>query len=1023
MLTARGMQQTMAKLRRFAETLYSRLFVPVGQAQNQRLYQTTTPLHQIPDESLFAPVGDLKRWGGEGVYGWFKAEYTVPEELDGKALYLYPRTESYEGTLWVNGSMHSNFAAKFVEGSHGNHYCNRITPAAKAGETFHFALECYAYHFMPGTQPLFDERFKDYTYPIGAMDVCVRDDEYMDFLFDLRTLLSLCAALPETAFRRVEVENALFKAHQVLYYDPDTCTQEAFRAGLRAAAPILKEQLSRVNASDAPFVGLIGHSHMDTAWLWPISETEKKCARTYANQLNLMEEYPEYKFVQSSAYHSDIIRRNNPELFERIQKAVAEGRYEPNGGVWVECDCNLTGGEYMIRHFLWGQRFTRKYFNYTSDCFWLPDTFGYSFAIPQIMKGCGVDYFLTTKMSWNDTNKFPYTSFWWQGMDGTKVLTHLNRIHAGPTPETLHEMTDGADAIRERNAAPLRLFSFGRGDGGGGPEFEMLEMARRLENLNGAPRTGYQTVSQFMHQLEETIYEPSTYAGEMYLELHRGTLTNQSQIKRNNRDCEIALHDLELATVMDAVKNGKAPDGEAIAPMMNELLVRQFHDILPGTCIHSVHEETRRVIGQNIEKARGMTAALFAPAKEDAIAVTNPLSFDRADTLHIPTDAEGVAGYESQPYTDVLGRKMLAVAGLKLPAFASRTLEKGESSPAASCFALDGSKLTTPFAEISFDENGFIASMVDSRTGRELVSGLPFNTFLMCEDLPANWDNWDIDADEEAKFAPCAKLLSREVVSCGAVELRIRSRYAISEKSFIEQDMVFDAASPLITFETVIDWQEEHRFLKTAFDTALLADGVRSEIQFGHIRRSNHRSTDVEKARFETCNHKFSDLSENSYGIALFNDSKYGLSVNEGSMRLSLHKGGILPDHLGDKGRHYCRYAILPHAQGFGAESVIQPAYAFNYQPVPGFAAEESFLRVDKANIIIEAVKPCEDAQNAYIVRLYEAAGDYTRAALSISHAVNAVHACNMLEEEQKQADPAQLVFRPFEIKTLKVCF
>ena len=1023
MLTARGMQQTIAKLKRFCDTLYARLFTPVGQAENQRLYQTTTPLHQIPDESLFAPVGDMKRWGGEGMYGWFKAEYTVPEELDGKALYLYPRTEAYEGTLWVNGGMHSNYAAKFVEGSHGNHYCNRITPAAKTGETFHFALECYAYHFMPGTQPLFDEAFKDYTYPIGAMDVCVRDDEYMEFLFDLRTLLSLVDALPETAFRRAEVENALFKAHQVLFYDPDTCSQEAFRAGLRAASPILKEQLSRVNASDAPWVGLIGHSHMDTAWLWPISETEKKCARTYANQLNLMEEYPEYKFVQSSAYHSDIIRRNNPDLFARIQKAVAEGRYEPNGGVWVECDCNLTGGEYMIRHFLWGQRFTRKYFGYTSDCFWLPDTFGYSFAIPQIMKGCGVDYFLTTKMSWNDTNKFPYTSFYWQGMDGTKVLTHLNRIHAGPSPETLHEMTDGADAIRERHAAPMRLFSFGRGDGGGGPEFEMLEMARRLKDLNGVPRTGYQTVSEFMHQLEENIHEPSTYAGEMYLELHRGTLTNQSQIKRNNRDCEIALHDLELATVMDAVRSYKPADGEAIAPMMNDLLVRQFHDILPGTCIHSVHEETRRVIESNIDKARGMTKALLAPADTDTIALTNPLSFDRSDTLHIETDAVGLENAIAQPYTDLFGKKMLAIGMVTLPAFGSVKLKKSEPAQEYCPFQLEGNHLSTPYLSITFDENGFISSMVDRRTMRELVSGLPFNTFLMCEDLPAAWDNWDIDADEEAKFAPCAKLLSREVVSVGPVEARIRSRYAISDKSFIEQDMVIDGQSPMVSFETIIDWQDDHRFLKTAFDTSLLADGVRSEIQFGHIRRSNHRSTDVEKARFETCNHKYSDLSETTYGVALLNDSKYGLSVNEGSMRLSLHKGGILPDHLGDKGRHYCRYAILPHASPFTAYSVIQPAYAFNYQPLAGFAREESFLTAGPYNIIIESVKPCEDTQNAYIVRMYESQGDYTQASLNLSHASYGVYECNMLEENPQKIDPSKLTFRPFEIKTIKVSY
>ncbi|MBQ2434244.1 MAG: alpha-mannosidase, partial [Clostridia bacterium] len=399
MLTVRGFEQTKKKLSRFADTLYARLFTPVGEAENLRLYETKVPLHEIPDDSLFAPVSGREKWGGEGVYGWFKAEYTVPEELDGKALYLYPRMGAYEGTLWVNGQMHSNYAAKFVEGSHGNHYCNRFTASAREGETFFFTLENYAFHDMPGTQPLFYERFETYLYPMGGMDICVRDDEAMEFLFDLRTLLSLEKALDDASFRKAEVQNAMYEAHLKLFYDPATCTKAQFTGGMNAASAVIKACLSKMNGEGAPFVGLIGHSHMDTAWLWPITETEKKCARTYANQLNLMEEYPEYKFIQSSAYHAEMIRRNNPELFSRIQKAVKDGRYEPNGGVWVECDCNLTGGEYMIRQFLWGQRFTRKYFDYTSDCFWLPDTFGYSFAIPQIMKGCGVDYFLTTKMA------------------------------------------------------------------------------------------------------------------------------------------------------------------------------------------------------------------------------------------------------------------------------------------------------------------------------------------------------------------------------------------------------------------------------------------------------------------------------------------------------------------------------------------------------------------------------------------------------------------------------------------------
>ena len=369
---------------------------------------------------------------------------------------------------------------------------------------------------------------------------------------------------------------------------------------------------------------------------------------------------------------------------------------------------------------------------------------------------------------------------------------------------------------------------------------------------------------------------------------------------------------------MDAVKRGAVADGADVAPLMNELLVRQFHDILPGTCIHSVHEETRRAIADTIAKAHEMTDKLLpGDGAANEVTLINPLSFERSDVLYIDARGEGADGYASQTFTDLDGKRRMAIAGVNLSAFGSakvRFTDKADS--AASAFKLDGDCLDTPFACITFNETGAIASMIDKRTGRELVDGLPFNTFVMAEDVSAAWDNWDIDADSEDKFAPVGKLLSREVVSCGAVEMRIRSKWAISEKSTIEQDMVVSAASPMIAFDTVMDWHEGHRFLKAAFDTALHCDGVRSEIQFGHMRRSNHRSTDVEKARFEICNHKYSDLSENSYGIALINDCKYGLSVNEGSMRLSLHKGGLRPDREGDMGRHVCRYANTAALRG-----------------------------------------------------------------------------------------------------------
>ena len=1038
MLAEKSINQTLTKLKRLESTLEKLLFQKVDEV-HVRFFQTSESLHQIPDEVKFGPLPDNGRWGGESQYGWFRGTFTVPAELDKKDLFLYPRIGGYEATLWVDGRIHSNYANKILVGSHGNHYCNRFAASAKAGAKVNIALEYYAFHDMPGTQPLTEESYADYTYPIGPVDVCIRDGELMEYLFDLKTLTTLAQALQEDSFRRADILYTLSKVHTILYYDPDKTTEAEFRSALLETHPLLKEQLQKKNGPTAPFVGLTGHSHMDTAWLWPISETVKKCARTYANQMNLMDEYPEYTFVQSSALHSDWIRAHYPELFERMQKRVAQGRYEPNGGVWVECDCNLTGGEYLLRQFLWGQKFTQKYFHYTADTFWLPDTFGYSYAIPQIMKGCGVKYFLTTKMAWNDTNRFPYTSFLWQGLDGTRVLTHLNLTHQGPDPSTLLEITSGGPAIKnpieEKMASHMRLFSYGKGDGGGGPEFEMIEMSRRLGDLEGVPRSGHTSVSSFMQRLESEIREPTLYAGELYLELHRGTLTNQHTIKRNNRLLEIALHNLELVTVRDAVFQSKPADGESIHPLMNTLLTNQFHDILPGTCIHSAHAQSIAETSLAIQNAREQAQQLLTgPDGNETATLLNTLSFERRDTVYLPArPGTHISGrYHQQRFVDLEGRDTLAVSGAVLPAFGSLTLrwEKGDPEEVQSPFRMEGDTLTTPFARIRFHENGAMASFVDLKTNRELVAGdgYAFNTFLVAEDLPAAWDNWDIDADLEDKFRASSRLISREVIALGPVEARIRSVYRITDNTAVTQDMVFSASSPLVVFDTVIDWQDSHRFLKAAFDTALLCDGVRNEIQFGYIRRSNHRSTGIEKARFEICNHKYSDLSESGYGFAVLNDCKYGLSVREGSLRLSLHKGGERPDREGDRGRHVCRYAILPHEGGFSAQSVVQPAYCFNYLPIQmgGADALPGLLKVDAPNVIVETVKPCEEAGRAYILRLYESTGAYVNAAISFGHTVKGLALTNMLEEEQeiiKAGKSVSLTFRPFEIRTLKVSY
>ena len=1032
MLNEPQIKKMLSKLERFANQLEPHIFEKQCELCNVEFFHADKQYHTVP-EAGFAPAEKGMKWSGEGTYCWFKSVFTVPEALDGKTLFVMPHIGGYEALLWVDGIPFGTFATKIVYTAHGNHYCDMIKSNPHVGENIEIALEYYAGHLYPGCMP--DETYpiKDFTFEFDGIEICTKNYEVQDFYFDLCSLLEIAKNLPDTSFRWGEVVDALYEAYKIIDISLDDTPFDDVIVSLRKASPILKSCLAKKNGDSAPEAAIIGHSHMDTAWLWHVGETIKKCCRTYANQLNLMEQYPEYKFVQSSACHSDFIRKYYPALFTRIQKAVAEGKYEPNGGVWVECDCNITSGESMVRQFLWGQRFTRKYFNFTSNCFWLPDTFGYSAAIPQIMKGCGVDYFLTTKISWNDTNRFPYDTFYWQGIDGTKVFTHFNTTHHFPCPEDIIERIDGKeDGIKQRTVTNKRLLSFGFGDGGGGPQYEMCEFARRCEDTAGVPKTHYSLVGDFMKELEKDCKNPNTYRGELYLELHRGTLTNQHTIKRNNRKSEFALRDLEIAVVSEAVKKSEACDSERTAPLYETLLINQFHDILPGTCISRAHLESRAQTAALISSAKAQTKELLGETDGDKITFTNTLSFDRTDCIFAPYRDGYIidGGYRQQKYTALDGSEKLIVAGVTVPAFSSVTLKyvKGDIV-SESAFAVHGQTLRTPFADVKFTADGTLSSFIDRRADRELVNGIPFNTFMLAEDLPESWDNWDIDADIMSKFKSCSDLVAREVISDGSVAYIVRSEYRISAKSTLKQDMIFFADSPEVRFDTAMDWNDDHRFLKTFFDTTVCDDFARHEIQFGYVKRPTTRNTSIEQAKFEVVNHKYTDLSETSFGVAILNDCKYGISAEGGKLGLSLHKGGVHPDALGDKdGIHVCTYSFLPHTGSFNAENVIRPAYELNV-PVVETAGEASLAKlvsVSAPNVFVEAVKPCEDGEKAYIVRMYEAEGTYTHSSVSFADLAKNVSVTNMLEEvisELPTAEKYEIEFKPFEIKTFKVTY
>ena len=1062
MLFEKQMERTFGKLENLKNHLAGRMFVTVD-SMNMEMLRTHEKLHQ-PPETGYVPaiIGDT--WGSEKEYCWFKGIYTVPEELADKQLFLFPLTGFREALLFVDGMPGGIFNKKITNHTFGGHYAIMISPGSKAQDTLEIALEAYAGHNFAGTQPFIEEPPILFGYEIKDFLICTKDELICDAYFNLRTVMELALTTTDE-FRQARLKNCLIECHKTLYYAYDYVDEAIFRKHLEKANVLLKEALQVPNDEHSPVVSIIGHSHMDTAWLWEIDETIKKCARTYSNALSLMEQYPEYTFVQSSAFHGEWMRRHYPQLFEKMKSAVAAGRYEPNGGVWVECDCNITSGEFMIRQFLWGQQFTREHFNYTSNAFWLPDTFGYSAAIPQIMKGCGIDYFLTTKIDWNDTNQFPFDTFYWKGMDGTTVFSHFNRIHMYPSPDHINQTIYGTNThqgIAQKGVTNRRLLAFGLGDGGGGPEFEMIELARRSRNTKGIPRAEYQTVGDFMQQLEQEAVNPNTFKGELYLELHRGTLTSIALIKRQNRKAEQAIRDAEICIVRKAVKDRLPASDKSIRKHVETTLINQFHDILPGTSITEVNRRSYEEMAEVIAEARKV-AAKHIPTSlenfgEDWVTAVNTLSFPRTRVTLPYKPGKTVADEISQLIVDMDGNKWMKVANTNIPSMGGKAFRyvndksswlmdktlvntdddmlrhvgsevKGLSIADSSAFHHDEKQIETPFAKLELDDNGFITSFIDKRNNRQIKGdGYALNTFLVAEDTPYQWESWDIDADYEEKLEPAATLVSREVISEGAVELRIRSTFSILEHSTIVQDMVFYSDSPRVDFETKIDWHHKHRLLKVAFDTNIFTNFARQEIQFGYAERPTTRNNTWEAAKFETLNHKYSDLSELNYGVSILNDCKYGISIHEGRMRLTLLKSGTKPDPTGDEGVHYVTYALLPHIGGFSAETVTRQAYDLNHPPivVEGFAELPSFVEITAPNIILETIKPCEVEQQAFIVRLYECEGSWTSSGITFNLNVIKIEETNMLEETKQELstdDMKNLTFRPFEIKTLKIYY
>ncbi|MFP4053138.1 MAG: alpha-mannosidase [Phycisphaerae bacterium] len=975
----------------------------------------------------FQPFPPGTEWGGKWEYGWFRTEFALPAEAAGKRVHLLLQTGG-EGTLVFDAD------GTVLSGRDWRHQGLVLSRNAQGGETFGLLAEVYAGHgrrkshagpVRPGEVVIPEPPERQQT--VGQSEVIVWNEDAYQLWLDVKTLWELSEQLPEASLQRAQIEEALQEYTLIVDFElPDEEMLATFAAARRRLAPLL----AYTNGTSAPTMFAFGHGHLDVAWLWPLAETERKAARTLANQLDLAEEYPAYAFLHSQPHLYRMVKQNYPRLYERVKQAVKDGKVIADGASWVEMDTNITGGEAMIRQFIHGKQFFRDEFGVDSEMLWLPDVFGYSAAMPQILRGCGVKYFSTQKLFWNyhGGETFPYNTFTWQGLDGSEVYVHLhNNYNSRTSPQHTCQRWDQRE---QSHGFSTRLFPFGHGDGGGGPERDHLEFLRRQEDLQGAPRMKLATPMDYFRDQDSKGWPEARYVGELYCLIHRGVLTSQAKTKKGNRKGELALREAETWGALAAAAKGFEFGPSTLDEMWKLILLNQFHDILPGSSVARVYEEAEahyaRVISEADAARNAATAALTDAS--DAVSVFNSLGWSRRVLVEVPAGAESLADANgsvlcAQEYDGktVVETRVPSVGWTTLtPAGESRPCDGGDCGVSASETYLENNLL-----RVELNARGEIVSLFDKEAGREMAAGL-CNELKMYKDVPTKFDAWDIDSMYQQQLMELPGEAEVEVITQGPLLGAVRIRRTLNH-SQMEQIVSLRRGTKRVDFETTIEWNEDHKMLKVAFPVDVHTEEVISEIQFGHIRRPNHKSRPYDADRFEVCNHKWSALAEEARGVAVLNDCKYGLHASGNTIELTLLRAPKAPAEHADKGTQKFTYAVLPWSGPLAKSRVVHEAYDLNVPAVvaSGSAGEGSLIGVDAANVIVETVKPAEDGSGDVVVRLYESARSATRCTLKTSLPVARAVETDMLENERAalECDGGSIVLDlgAFQVRTVRL--
>ncbi|WHY86026.1 alpha-mannosidase [Neobacillus novalis] len=997
-----------------------------------------------PNEGNWSTLKMGGNWSGRDLYAWLSTEITIPQAWAEKTVvgvFDFGITDGghnsgFESLLYVNG-----FPYQGVDANHQEvFFSNEL-----AGTCVQLVFRLWS-GLEGGGVPV------EQVHTFKKAEISWLDEATDDLYFTGMAALQTVEMLDENRPEREDILAAVNRAFNQVDWTNSGSVE--FYHSIQVARDVLKSGLDKLEKHHPVTIHAVGHTHIDVAWLWQLKHTREKVARSFSTVLRLMEKYPEYYFQQAQPQLYDYIKHDYPVIYDQIRKRVEEGRWEPDGGMWLEPDCNLPSGESFVRQLLHGTRFLRDEFGVECKYLWLPDVFGYSWALPQILQKSGIKTFVTTKISWNQYNRMPHDVFKWRGIDGTEILTYFITTPypgrrgwgADYNAQITAETALGAwEVFKDKGITKDLLVTYGHGDGGGGVTREMLEMRRRLDEMPGVPRIKTGKAGDYFeklhHDVDHTDQFVHTWDGELYLEFHRGTYTSQAYNKKTNRKLELFYREIELLSVLGSIytHDWSSYPAEKLSDGWKIILRNQFHDIIPGSSINEVYKDSREEYGkaEEIALASRDDAAqrIISGKSEKAFTVVNDASWQRNSLLFLPVQS----GMEEGGWFNHQGEILQAekseetwIINVSAPELGHTTIRfdpDAHYNKHESVFHITDHKAETPFYEIEWNEKGQLSRIYDRKARRDVLKeNQRGNVLQIFEDKPLRWDAWDLDIFYQEKMKEISQMKNLEIIEVNSLRAVIRFTWTYNH-SIINQNMIVYAHSPRIDFETEVDWQEKHQLLKVAFPLEIRSTEATYDIQFGNVKRPTHWNTSWDYAKFETVGHQWADLSEQGYGVSLLNDSKYGYDIKNSTIRLSLLRSSTYPDHSQDQGEHAFTYSLLPHQGSWVDGLTVQEAWDLN-QPLSyleGKSNQEymSLFKMSADHVLIDAVKKAEDS-NLTVVRLHEFTGRRGTVEITSDLLNNSWQECDLLERplgEVKNTNNLQFEIKPYEIKTFLVGF